>query len=258
MSGRKGVARLHLEEHIAGRRETACPRRCRPAGHALPSGDGGAAERGPRGPRGLRRTHDATGDRRRESPRADPRANEPGTRSAGGDADRLQHGAVDHGRRQARDLRRDRHRKDDGGRSGGRVQDASGGDDEAPEHARRLPLPPASRRTLRADAEGPEMDAPELPKSLADKLLLQYDEWDIVSKYEDYVATGKPLDVHDSLGDDATWERYQRGMRALASNSAGEVARRLPVPAGATTMLDIGGSHGYYSVCACRRHAGLR
>jgi SAM-dependent methyltransferase len=36
------------------------------------------------------------------------------------------------------------------------------------------------------------------------------------------------------------------------------VAKRLPVPAGATTMLDIGGSHGYYSVCVCRRHRGLR
>jgi len=96
------------------------------------------------------------------------------------------------------------------------------------------------------------------PHSIADKLLFQYDEWDIVAKYEDYVATGQPLDVHVSLTDGAAWNRYQRGMRALASISAEEVARRLPVPAGATTMLDIGGSHGYYSVCACRRHAGLR
>lgn len=96
------------------------------------------------------------------------------------------------------------------------------------------------------------------PHSIADKLLFQYDEWNIVAKYEEYVATGRPLDLHGSLGDAAVWDRYQRGMRALASISAEEVAARLPVPAGATSMLDIGGSHGYYSVCACRRHDGLR
>ena len=96
------------------------------------------------------------------------------------------------------------------------------------------------------------------PNSIADKLLLQYDEWDMVAKYEDYVTTGQPLDVHGSLTDREAWDRYQRGMRALASISGEEVAKRLPVPAGATKMLDIGGSHGYYSVCLCRRHDGLR
>jgi SAM-dependent methyltransferase len=96
------------------------------------------------------------------------------------------------------------------------------------------------------------------PNSIADKLLFQYDEWDIVTKYEEYVATGKPLDVHASITDGLAWDRYQRGMRALASISADEVARRLPVPSGASAMLDIGGSHGYYSVCACRLHAGLQ
>ena len=34
------------------------------------------------------------------------------------------------------------------------------------------------------------------PHSITDKLLFQYDEWDIVAKYEDYIATGQPLDVH--------------------------------------------------------------
>ena len=96
------------------------------------------------------------------------------------------------------------------------------------------------------------------PQSIVDKLLFQYDEWEIVSKYEEYIKTGQPLDVHGSHLDGPMWNQYQRGMRALASISAEEVARCLPVPAGATAMLDIGGSHGYYSVCVCRRHVGLR
>lgn len=96
------------------------------------------------------------------------------------------------------------------------------------------------------------------PVSIADKLLFQYDEWDIVAKYEDYVRTGQPLDMHATLTDAAAWNRYQKGMRDLASISADEVAKRLPVPSGATAMLDIGGSHGYYSVCVCRRHEHLK
>lgn len=96
------------------------------------------------------------------------------------------------------------------------------------------------------------------PHSIADKLLFQYDEWDVVTKYEEYLSTGEPLELHGTLEGGAIWERYQRGMRALAGISAPEVAARMPVPAGATTMLDIGGSHGHYSVSVCRRHAGLR
>lgn len=112
----------------------------------------------------------------------------------------------------------------------------------------RYELTPMSRKWLLRDS----------PHSIVDKLLFQYDEWETVSKYEEYIKTGQPLGVHEEQLDGLRWTRYQRGMRALASISAEEVARSLPVPAGATAMLDIGGSHGYYSVCLCRRHAGLR
>ena len=44
----------------------------------------------------------------------------------------------------------------------------------------------------------------------------------------------------------------------MASAAADELARRLPVPKAARDLLDIGGSHGYYSVVLCRRHEGLR
>jgi SAM-dependent methyltransferase len=112
----------------------------------------------------------------------------------------------------------------------------------------RYGLTPKARKWLLRDS----------PTSIADKLLMQYDEWDVVAKYEDYITTGQPLDVHATLNDQAAWDRYQRGMRALASISAAEVAQRLPVPAGGTAMLDIGGSHGFYSVSVCRRYAGMR
>ena len=112
----------------------------------------------------------------------------------------------------------------------------------------RYDLTPKARKWMLRDS----------PNSIANKLLMQYDEWDIVAKYEEYITTGQPLDLHESLTDRLAWDRYQQGMRAMTSISAEEVAERLPVPPGATAMLDIGGSHGYYSVCVCRRHDGLR
>lgn len=96
------------------------------------------------------------------------------------------------------------------------------------------------------------------PHSIRDKILFQYDEWESTEYYEEFVQTGKPLDFHQTEEDEGYWERYQRGMRALAGISASEVASRLPMPEGGRDLLDIGGSHGFYSVSLCRQHEGLK
>jgi hypothetical protein len=70
------------------------------------------------------------------------------------------------------------------------------------------------------------------------------------------VRAGQPLCVHDQMTDDE-WGVYQRGMRSGIEMLARWVARRLPMPRAATEMLDIGGSHGYWSVALCRRHPCL-
>lgn len=98
----------------------------------------------------------------------------------------------------------------------------------------------------------------ENPQSLYDNILFRFLEWDLIENYENFLQTGEPLDIHESLSDDQEWNLYQRGMRSLAGPSASEVAQRTPVPAGARDMLDIGGSHGYNSVVLCRRHRDLR
>lgn len=104
-----------------------------------------------------------------------------------------------------------------------------------------------SRKWLLADS----------PASLRDAILFQAVEWAWLTRLDEFVRSGRPLDFHAAMTTDE-WALYQRGMRALAGLSAGEVARRVPVPRGASAMLDIGGSHGYYSVAICRRHRGLR
>ena len=95
------------------------------------------------------------------------------------------------------------------------------------------------------------------PSSLRDNMLHRFLEWRALEHAEEFVRTGTPLNVHDQLSAEE-YGIYQRGMRSLAGVSAGEVSRRLPVRAGARDMLDIGGSHGYYSVRLCRRHPDLR
>ncbi len=92
--------------------------------------------------------------------------------------------------------------------------------------------------------------------NLVEKLRFQIMEWNWVAKLEEYVRSGQPLDIHASASK-AEWERYQEGMRDLSINAAKELGGKLPIPAGASAMLDIGGSHGLYSIELCKRYAGL-
>jgi SAM-dependent methyltransferase len=96
------------------------------------------------------------------------------------------------------------------------------------------------------------------PSNLCDKLLFQLHEWKLVEGYGQFVRTGSPLDVHASSEGADFWNIYQRGMRNLAGLAAEEVTARFPMPPAATDMLDIGGSHGHYSVCLCREHPDLK
>jgi hypothetical protein len=79
-------------------------------------------------------------------------------------------------------------------------------------------------------------------------------------KWMDYVGTfletGKGLQYHETLNGQE-WFYYQKAMEAAASATSKEAVRKIPVPRGATRMLDIGGSHGLYSVALCKRHPAL-
>jgi 2-polyprenyl-3-methyl-5-hydroxy-6-metoxy-1,4-benzoquinol methylase len=96
----------------------------------------------------------------------------------------------------------------------------------------------------------------EYESNMIGKLRFQIYEWDYMSKLEEYVRTGKSLELH-SMTNKAEWESYQEGMRDLSVNAAKELAKKIPVPSGATQMLDIGGSHGLYSIELCRKYKTL-
>lgn len=95
------------------------------------------------------------------------------------------------------------------------------------------------------------------PQSVRDMVLMKFLEWEWFEGLEEFARTGTPLDVHGSMSPDE-WGLYQRGMRAQSGLAGSWLVKRLPMPAGATTMLDLGGSHGYLSVALCRKYPSLR
>ena len=95
------------------------------------------------------------------------------------------------------------------------------------------------------------------PRSLYDAILMQFMDEQFIAQMETFVRTGTPVEIHEHMTPEM-WDIYQRGMRSGARLATPEVALRLPMPRHAQTMLDIGGSHGYYSVALCRRYPDLR
>jgi ubiquinone/menaquinone biosynthesis C-methylase UbiE len=71
------------------------------------------------------------------------------------------------------------------------------------------------------------------------------------------IETGASVEHHDRGPEDPYWRRYVLGQLDLARLTAAEVARRLTLPHGAQSVLDVGGGHGWYSATLCRRHPGL-
>jgi SAM-dependent methyltransferase len=94
-------------------------------------------------------------------------------------------------------------------------------------------------------------------RSLRDAVLMGRTEWAWIEGLDAFIEDGRTLEVHEGLSPE-DWARYMRGMRALTGMLAPLLARHVPVPEGARSMLDIGGSHGYISVAMCRRHPDLR
>lgn len=80
--------------------------------------------------------------------------------------------------------------------------------------------------------------------------------WHWMNHLGDFLKTGKGLGFHTIL-EEQEWHYYQDAMASAARAQSLEVGRRLPVPRGATHMLDIGGSHGLHAVALCRKHASL-
>ena len=97
----------------------------------------------------------------------------------------------------------------------------------------------------------------ESESNLINKLRFQLIEWNWMAMLEDYVRTGNTLQLHNSVNE-KEWNLYQEGMRDLSVNAAKELAGKIPISKNATSMLDIGGSHGLYSIELCKKYPALK
>lgn len=88
------------------------------------------------------------------------------------------------------------------------------------------------------------------------KLSFQISEWEWMSHLEKYLKTGIPIELHEVIGQEE-WAKYQRGMRDLSVNAAKELASKFKLPGNKKKLLDIGGSHGLYSIELCKRNPNL-
>jgi SAM-dependent methyltransferase len=94
------------------------------------------------------------------------------------------------------------------------------------------------------------------PYTVMHKLAFQEIEWRWTEGFDQWLYDGIAQDMHRTLRAEE-WRRYQWGMRDFSTAPATEVAWRARLPKGAQALLDIGGSHGFYSVQLCRRHQEL-
>ena len=93
----------------------------------------------------------------------------------------------------------------------------------------------------------------EYPSNVIGKLQFQISEWNWMANLENFIKTGKSMNLHAIMSKEE-WEKYQNGMRDLSINAAKELALKINIPKNATKMLDIGGSHGMYSIELCKRN----
>ncbi len=122
-------------------------------------------------------------------------------------------------------------------RSGGHVTVRSG----------RYQLSRSSRRWL----------DPESRLSVAQYVAGTSDYWAWWAGLDEVTRNGRPVGHHEAPPDDPYWRRYVCGQLELARLSADEVARKLRLPGDPRSLLDIGGSHGWYSAQLCRRYPRL-
>lgn len=88
-----------------------------------------------------------------------------------------------------------------------------------------------------------------------DELVFPY--WD--EHLEAVVREGEPSQtIYEWFDEDPTrWQTAQRGFLAVARLTAPEVVDRVSLPEGTTSLLDVGGGHGYFSNAFCQEHPDL-
>ena len=81
--------------------------------------------------------------------------------------------------------------------------------------------------------------------------------WNWMEYFPEFLKTGKGLQYHETLNK-REWELYQKGMASVATGTAKQVVKMAPKLIKPKAMLDIGGSHGNYSIEFCKKYPSMK
>jgi hypothetical protein len=96
------------------------------------------------------------------------------------------------------------------------------------------------------------------PKELTGFVMWNYTQWQYIEHLETLLRTGRGVDFHSTMQDVDAWRYYQKGMLEGARFNAPILAKHVPVRKGATSLVDLGGSHGLMGAQLCRKHPPMR
>lgn len=74
---------------------------------------------------------------------------------------------------------------------------------------------------------------------------------------EDTIRNGKPTQINLENFSDYEWEIFSRAMIDIAKSSVKEITSKINLSGKAKSIIDIGGSHGLYSIELCKKYPGL-
>lgn len=81
--------------------------------------------------------------------------------------------------------------------------------------------------------------------------------WEWWQGLEELIRDGRSVEMHDRPDDDPYWASYITGQYQIARLSSDDVAKAVGLDSGATSLLDVAGGHGEFSMALCRRHPEL-
>ncbi|MCC7301023.1 MAG: hypothetical protein IT233_00120 [Bacteroidia bacterium] len=95
------------------------------------------------------------------------------------------------------------------------------------------------------------------PHSMA--WFIEFCDWTYNStvNLEETIRNGKPSRINLDHFTDHEWEIFSRAMMEIAGTNVREVSSKIKLSPQAKSIIDLGGSHGLYSIELCRKYAGL-
>ena len=81
--------------------------------------------------------------------------------------------------------------------------------------------------------------------------------WNWMEYFPKFLKTGKGLQYHETFNE-KEWELYQNGMASVATGTAKQTVKMAPKLINPDKMLDIGGSHGLYTVEFCKKYPSMK